>query len=80
MRLTMAFAMAAKHRECTVPIAGHLHDIQGCPGEALCKLSKVFWEMADSHAALPIEGLHVVHQEQRAQPCCCMSCKPYSQP
>jgi len=60
------------------PIAGHLHDIQGSPGEALRKLSIVFWEMADSHAALPIERLHVVHQEQRAQPCCCVPCNPFS--
>ncbi|KAA6426771.1 MAG: hypothetical protein FRX49_03096 [Trebouxia sp. A1-2] len=42
---------------------GHLHDIQGCPGEALRKLSIVFWEMADGHAALPIEELPI---------CCCM--------
>ena len=73
----MAFATAAK---CCCPTAGHLHDIQGSPGEALRKLAIVFWEMADSHAALPVEGLHVVHQEQRAHPCCCVPCNPYSQP
>lgn len=45
---------------------GSSHDIKGAPGEALCQLAEVFREVGHSHAALPVEGLHVVQQEQAA--------------
>ena len=46
--------------------AGPLHDIKGAPGEALGQLTEVFREVGHCHAALPVEGLQVVDQEQCA--------------
>ena len=48
--------------------AGPLHDIKRAPGEALGQLAVVFWEVGHCHAALPVEGLQVVEEEQRAHP------------
>ena len=52
-----------------------LHDIKGTPGKALSKLSIVLRKVGHCHAALPVEGLHVVQQEKRAH-ACRMPCNP----
>ena len=49
---------------------GGLHDIKARPAEALSKLTKVLWEVGHCHSALPVERLHVVHQEQGTDTSC----------
>lgn len=58
--------------------AGPLHDIKCAPGEALSQLAVVFWEVGHCHAALPVEGLQVVNQKQRAHTSCLACTKPTS--